>query len=187
MMNCWISDDLFELRADIEAWQRNMFGFSLFTPFLRVGKGGVGVSIIYSQVKSIILGLKDMILIIEYCPIGLFLYFIIFFLAADDFDLIFLFAFKILSRNGSSMHINISDGRSEQDTADSHYLNKLVHGNHREQCYKYSKGHIVINFESTRKSLSTTLSIFNLLYMTMVLGAIISHCCWLCGVVVSVF
>lgn len=60
------------------------------------------------------------------------------------------------------MNINIPN---RHGATASHYLNKLVHGNHREQCYKYSKGHIVINFESTRKSLSTTLSIFNLLYM----------------------
>lgn len=134
----------------------------------------------YSQVNSRILGLEYMILwLLSVCPTGLFSY-----QNSDDLglDIFFYSRLKILSRNGSSMHINISDGRREQDTTDSHYLNKLVHGNHREQCYKYSKGHIVINFESTRKSLSTTLSIFNLLYMTMVLGAIISHC-WLLVVV----
>lgn len=39
-MNYQISDDLFELRADIEAWQRIISIPSVFTPFLRVGKGG---------------------------------------------------------------------------------------------------------------------------------------------------
>jgi len=74
------------------------------------------------------------------------------------------------------MNINIFN---RHGATASHYLNKLVHGNHREQCYKYSKGHIVINFESTRKSLSTTLSIFNLLYMNSgFLGAnYITYCC----------